>query len=407
MRFWPFGRREARNNSVMSSDPWDALRGIFGVGSGTPAGVSISEDNAMTLSAVYACVRVLAETVASLPLKVYDRTGTGRKSTPGTPYYTLLHDRPNECQTSFVWRETAMAHALLWGNAYSLIVRNGRGIASALIPQDPWSVTPELIDGVLSYRLRLDGGGEERIAATNMLHIPALSMNGISGIRPISYWKNAMGLAKATEDFGSRFFANDSRPGIFIEMPGKLTIERQAALQKDFEEKYQGLGNRHRALIGEQGMKIHPVMIPPEDAQYLETRKFQVSEICRIFRVPPHMVADLEKATFSNIEHQDLAFAKHTVRPWVTRWEQELNFKLFPGGRSFAEYDLNGLLRGDFRSRTEGYNLGINGGWMTRNEARKLENFEPIAGLDEPLQPLNMVGAGTDTTNDGSDDGDA
>ena len=263
-------------------------------------------------------------------------------------------------------------------------------------PLRPDKVTIKRINGKLYYIYQSEGLGRFEFEHIDILHVKGMSLNGVEGVSPITYAREAIGLGLAAEDFGSRFFANDARPGIVLEHPGALSDQAYKKLKKSWADKHGGLANKHKVAILEEGMKIHEIGIPPEDAQFLETRKFQVNEIARIFRIPPHMIGDLERSTFSNIEQQSLEFVIHTVRPWLVRWEQALNISLLPGEyrqKYFIEFLVDGLLRGDIKSRYEAYSIGRQNGWLSADDIRELENMNPLP--DDMgkiyLIPLNMI----------------
>ncbi|HOT60626.1 MAG TPA: phage portal protein, partial [Spirochaetales bacterium] len=367
---------------------------LFG---GTTSGKAVNERTAMQTSAVYACVRILAESVAGLPLHVYERTANGSKSTkPSHPLYRLLHDEPNREMTSFVFRETLMSHLLLWGNAYAQIIRDGRGFPIALYPLLPDRMAVDRNEsGELVYTYQSDKG-QVKLRRENILHIPGLGFDGLIGYSPIAMAKNAVGLALATEDYGATFFANGANPGGVLEHPGVIKPEQADRLRESWQSQFGG-ANAHKVAVLEEGLKFHQMSIPPEQAQFLETRKFQINEIARIFRVPPHMVGDLEKSSFSNIEQQSLEFVKYTLDPWVVRWEQSLQQALIlPSEKAtiFIKFNLDGLLRGDYQSRMQGYSTGIQNGFMSVNDVRSLEDMNLLTaeeGGDLHFVNGNMV----------------
>ena len=367
---------------------------LFG---GTTSGKAVNERTAMQTSAVYACVRILAESVAGLPLHVYERTANGSKSTkPSHPLYRLLHDEPNREMTSFVFRETLMSHLLLWGNAYAQIIRDGRGFPIALYPLLPDRMAVDRSEsGELVYTYQSDKG-QVKLRRENVLHIPGLGFDGLIGYSPIAMAKNAVGLAIATEDYGAAFFANGANPGGVLEHPGVIKPEQADRLRESWQSQFGG-ANAHKVAVLEEGLKFHQMSIPPEQAQFLETRKFQINEIARIFRVPPHMVGDLEKSSFSNIEQQSLEFVKYTLDPWVVRWEQSLQQALIlPSEKAtiFIKFNLDGLLRGDYQSRMQGYSTGIQNGFMSVNDVRGLEDMNLLTaeeGGDLHFVNGNMV----------------
>ena len=367
---------------------------LFG---GTTSGKAVNERTAMQTSAVYSCVRILAESVAGLPLHVYERTANGSKSTkPSHPLYRLLHDEPNREMTSFVFRETLMSHLLLWGNAYAQIIRDGRGFPIALYPLLPDRMAVDRNEsGDLVYTYQSDKG-QVKLRRENILHIPGLGFDGLIGYSPIAMAKNAVGLALATEDYGAAFFANGANPGGVLEHPGVIKPEQADRLRESWQSQFGG-ANAHKVAVLEEGLKFHQMSIPPEQAQFLETRKFQINEIARIFRVPPHMVGDLEKSSFSNIEQQSLEFVKYTLDPWVVRWEQSLQQALIlPSEKAtiFIKFNLDGLLRGDYQSRMQGYSTGIQNGFMSVNDVRGLEDMNLLTaeeGGDLHFVNGNMV----------------
>ena len=283
------------------------------------------------MTAVYSCVRILSEAIASLPLHLYRYTECGGKEkATDSPLYFLLHDEPNLEMTSFVFRETLMTHLLLWGNAYAQIIRNGKGEVTALYPLMPDRMTVDRDEnGRLYYEYMvstddapINKKSTVRLLPFDVLHIPGLGFDGLVGYSPIAMAKNSIGMAIACEEYGAKFFANGAAPSGVLEHPG--TIKDPSRVRESWTQTFGGSSNAHKVAVLEEGMKYTPISISPEQAQFLETRKFQIDEIARIFRVPPHMVGDLEKSSFSNIEQQSLEFVKYTLDPWVSRWEQNL-----------------------------------------------------------------------------------
>lgn len=371
-------------------------------GQATAVGRPVSPGTALQNTAVFSCVRILAETLASLPLPVYRRLADGGKQRAQDYYlYGLLHDAPNPEMTSFELRETLMGHVATWGNAYGELELNGAGQARAIWPLRPDRVKIKREAGALVYYLRWSkpdrlGRVGAKLPAYRVLHVRGLGFDGIVGYSPIAMARQAVGLAMAAEEFGARFYANDARPGIVLEHPGKLSEPAHKRLKKSWEERHQGLENAHRVAILEEGMGLKEVGLPPEDAQFIETRKFQLQEMARLFRIPPHMLADLERATFSNIEHQSLEFVIHTIRPWLVRWEQAIHRDIFLESERavyFAEFLVDGLLRGDIAARYQAYAVGRQNGWLSANDVRQIENMNPIEGGDIYMVPLNMISA--------------
>ena len=388
-----YGNQEQRNGSLPG---W--LVGHFG--GGTAAGPSVSEESSLRYAAVFACVKIISEDIASLPLITYRQRGRSKERARDHALYPVLHDLANPELTSFEWRELMLSHLLLWGNGYSEIEYSPQGQVRALWPLRPDSI--EKIErnrqGTLEYHYRLPDQTIKVLPWYRIHHIKGAGGDGIRGWSPIRMAaRQAVGLGLAAEEFGARFFSNGARPGILLKAPGKLTDKAYERLRESFASEHQGLSNAHRTKILEEGLDIATVGIPPNEAQFLETRKFQVQEIARLFRVPPHLLADLDRATFSNIEHQSLSYVIHTLRPWLVRHEQAIyRDLLFVEERPdyFVRYQVAGLLRGDTATRYAAYTSAITTGWMTRNEARDLEDLNPIDGLDDPLVPMNMMEAG-------------
>ena len=355
---------------------------------GTTSGKPVNEHTAMQMTAVYSCVRILAEAVAGLPLHLYKYNASGGKEKAlSHPLYFVLHDEPNPEMSSFVFRETLMTHLLLWGNAYAQIIRNGKGEVIALYPLMPNRMSVDRdYSGALYYTYTrysdeapTMNGMTVTLRPSDVLHIPGLGFDGLVGYSPIAMAKNAIGMAIACEEYGAKFFANGAAPGGVLEHPG--TIKDPQKVRDSWNAAYQGSSNSHRVAVLEEGMKYQPIGISPEQAQFLETRKFQINEIARIFRVPPHMVGDLEKSSFSNIEQQSLEFVKYTLDPWVIRWEQAISRALLrPDEKKlyFAKFNVDGLLRGDYVSRMNGYATARQNGWMSANDIRELENLDRI-----------------------------
>ena len=383
---------------------------------GTTAGKAVTERSAMQMTAVYSCVRILAEAVAGLPLHVYRYNDSGGKEKAiDHPLYRLLHDEPNPEMSSFVFRETLMTHLLLWGNAYAQVIRNGKGEVIALYPLMPnRMVVDRDAKGKLYYKYTTTSddaptteGTVVVLSPSDVLHVPGLGFDGLVGYSPIAMAKNAIGMAIACEEFGARFFANGAAPSGVLEHPG--TIKDPSRLRQTWQSQFGGSANTGKVAILEEGMKYTPISISPEQAQFLETRKFQINEIARIFRVPPHMVGDLEKSSFSNIEQQSLEFVKYTLDPWLIRWEQSIFRALFNMEEKteyFVKFNVEGLLRGDYATRMNGYATARQNGWMSANDIRELENLDRIPAeeggdlylINGNMLPLCNAGAFADIT---------
>lgn len=369
----------------------------------TASGVNVSETSAMRVSTVYACVRVLAESMASIPLITYRYTRAGKERATNHRLYSILHDQPNPEMTAFEFRAAMMTSLLLWGNAYAEIETNARGDVLAL-----WPLLPGMMEvmrtrpasagdrGKLYYHYQLPDGSYQDLVPYQIMHIRGLSFNGVVGLSPIQMARQAIGLALATEEFGARFFGNGARPGVYLEHPGKLGDKAYERLLGSWNATHQGLANSHRATILEEGMKLETVGVPPEDAQFLETRNFQVEEIARIYRVPLHLVGDLRRATFSNIEEMSINYVIYSLLPWATCWEQAITRDLIgPLERNSicARFLLAGLLRGDQATRYASYAQGRQWGWLSVNDIRRLEDMNEIPEGDVYLEPLNMKDA--------------
>jgi len=377
----------------------------FFMGSST-SGKQVTERSAMQMTAVYACVRILAEAIAGLPVHLYRYTENGGKEKAiDHPLYTILHDEPNPEMSSFVFRETLMTHLLLWGNAYAQIIRNGKGEVVALYPLMPNKMAVDRDEhGQLYYSYQrsndeaIPESGKVILKPSDVLHIPGLGFDGLVGYSPIAMAKNAIGMAIACEEYGAKFYANGASPGGVLEHPG--TIKDPQKVREAWQSQFGGSQNSGKVAVLEEGMKYTPISISP-NAQFLETRKFQINEIARIFRVPPHMVGDLEKSSFSNIEQMSLEFVKYTLDPWVIRWEQALTRTLLtPDEKAtyFIKYNVEGLLRGDYQSRMNGYATARQNGWMSANDIRELENLDRIPaeeGGDLYLINGNMLPMGS------------
>ena len=369
----------------------------------TNSGKVVTERSAMQMTAVYACVRILSEAIAGLPLFTYRYGQAGSKEKAmDHPLFRILHDEPNSEMTSFIWRETAMTHMLLWGNSYNQIVRDKRGQILGLYPLMPNRMKVDRDENghlYYEYSMMSDDGANlkketVRLRARDILHIPALGFDGLVGYSPIAMAKNAIGLAMAAEDYGAKFFAEGGTPKGILKVPN--LIKNRDKVREDWQKGFYSANGGNIAIL-EQGADYKAISINPQEAQFLETRKFQIDEIARIFRVPPHMVGDLEKSSFSNIEQQSLEFVKYTLNPWVSRWEQSMNRALFTEQEKpnmFIKFNVDGLLRGSYKERMSGYAVGRQNGWMSANDIRELENLDRIPaeqGGDDYLVNGNMI----------------
>ncbi|MCD8237784.1 MAG: phage portal protein [Clostridiales bacterium] len=407
-----FGSKEQK---IQNSTPGAAYRFFFG---GTQAGKTVTERSAMQLTTVYSCIRILAEAIAELPLHLYRNTDEGGKEKAvDHPLYFLLLKEPNPECSSFIFRETLMTHLLLYGNAYAQIVRNGKGEIVALYPlmSNRMRVDRD-INGHLYYEYQRASGDTPTIKESSVilqpsdvLHIPGLGFDGLVGYSPIAMAKNAIGLTMAAEEYGAKFFANGATPGGVLEHPG--VVRDPEHLRDSWNAAFGGSSNSNRVAVLEEGLKYTPISISPSDSQFLETRRFQVDEICRIFRIPPHMVGDLEHASYNSVEQLSQEFVKYTLDPWVCRWEQSMERSLLTKeekGTYFFKFNVEGLLRGDFQSRLSSYAVGIQNGILSCNDCRLREDMDLIPDeeggnthvINGAYLPLKYVGAYSNTVAD-------
>lgn len=369
---------------------------IRGGGLPTDSGALVNEDTAMRVATVYACVRVLAESIAFLPLVVYKRLERGKERATKHWAYRLLHDEPNPWQTSFEFREMMQAHVTLSGNAYALKTVVGNEVRE-LLPVPPGRVTVKQgPDYRVSYEVRMPDGRPMPVPAERMFHLPGLSFDGIKGLNPIQYQREAIGVAMQLVRHEARFFKYGASIAGVLEHPNLLDEEAAKRLQESFDEKYAGANNAHKTILLEEGMKFSKTGVSFRDAQFIEAQKFSRSEIAALFRMQPHKIGDLERATFSNIEHQGIEHVVDTLGPWLARWERRITKSLIPEaerGTIFAEFLVDALLRGDTTARFQSYQVAVQTGWMSRNEVREKENMNPEQGLDEFLTPAHITGS--------------
>lgn len=366
------------------------------------SGVKVSQDTALNYSAVLACGRILSEGIASVPLFLYRRLEEGKGKAVEHPLYYLLHTQPNPEMTSFAFREIMMWHLLFWGNFYAEIIEDNSGNINSLYPLLPWrmTVSRNLNTNKLIYKYKLPDNTETIISNQYVLHIPGLSFDGLYGKSLITIAREAIGLGMALEEFGSRYFGQGTQFGGFIEHPKAIGEKAEKNLKAALRQKYKGISNAHRVIILEEGMKFSANNIPPEDSQFLQTRKFQITEMARIFNISPHLLKDLERATYNNIEQLGIEHVVYTLRPWCVRIEQGMSIKLLTTPiekqNYFIEFLLDGLLRGDLMSRYQAYAIGKQWGWLSSDDIRALENMNPLPEGQGKIywQPLNMIDAG-------------
>jgi len=363
----------------------------------TAAGVSVDESSCLKFSPVFAAVRKISETIASLPLITYREGEKGKKRDTKHPLYPILHHRPNPEETRMQMWEALMAHLLLWGNCYCHIQQDLLGRVIALWPLDPsrMEVTRPTENGPLVYQYRLTDNGEKvPFPSWEILHIAGLGFNGLSGYSVISLAREGIATGLAYEEYSARFFSNNATPAGFLEIPGVVDAETKKTIRQDWYDTYGGVSKSQLIGVIGQGMKFNPISVKASDAQFLESRKFSVTEVCRWFNIAPHMIFDLERSTNNNIEQQSLESVIYTFRPWCVRIEQAIQNKLITEDDVTVEHRLEGLLRGDTAARTAYYMAGIQNGWLCPNDIRELENMELIDDGDIYLRPMNMIPLG-------------
>ncbi len=361
----------------------------------TDTGITVTPELSLRYSVVWACVRLISQQVAGLPLMTFERTDDGKKPAPQNPLYDLLHDKPNSWQTSYQFREMMTIHVLLRGNAYAVKLRKGnRGATEELVPLHPDLMEVErLKNGSLRYIYKPTDGDEMRFLQDEMFHLCGPSVDGITGMSVISLAAQGVGLALAMESYGALFFKQNATPRIVLEMEGRTDSDDiDNAVLKNWHETVGGLAGAHKAALLKQGMKAHVIGVSNEDSQFLESRNHQVADIARWFLVKPHKVNELSRATFNNIEHQSIEHLTDTLDPWLIRWETTCNRDLvLQPRRFFCEFVREGLLQADIKSKNEAFAIAIQNGWMNRNEVRQRLNLNTVDGLDDYLVPMNMT----------------
>lgn len=351
------------------------------------SGIHINETVALGIPAVYACIRVLTEAIASLPLITYERFENGDKERARAfSLFRLLHDAPNPLMTSFELRELLVGHLCLRGNAYCFIERDNGEIV-ALWPLHPDKVTVEVSGRELVYKHQNDGT-EKIYSMGDILHIRGLSADGIIGYSPLILLRDSFGYSKAVQEYSSSYFRNDASPGGILSTPNSLSIQSQSNLQAAWAEGHTGKGKHHRVAILDNDLKWQSVGVSPQDSQLIESQKFSVVEIARVFRVPLNLVMDYERSTYSNVTEQNRSFLTHTLQPWLTRIEQAIGKSLLTESEKekyFVEHLTNGFLRSDTKTRYESYKIAIEAGFLTIDEVRQLENMNAIPEPDKKV----------------------
>lgn len=397
--------REEQRASVDLKNPRDPGVAAFFGGTQSASGKIVTSETALRNGSVYAAVRVVSEGLAMLPLILFEQIDARTKNKAiNHPLYDVLKTRPNSWQTSFEFREMMQGHILLRGNAYAYKIINNRGYVEELMPLHPDRVRPFWVNkenSVRAYQFTPASGAAITLLDNEVFHVAGLGFDGLMGANPIKYNQETIGIALAQDEYGARFYANDATPPGILTHPGHFADTNS---RKAFAEQWraaQSGDNRHKTAVLEDGMTYEKIALTPKESQFLEGRKFSVTEIARMFKVPPHLIGDLTKSSFSNITQQSLEFIIYTLMPWFVRWEQAIQRDLLltkaEQSRYFAKHNVDSLLRGDLSARYTAYHLGIADGHITRNEVRELEERNPIDGLDDPLVPMNMAPAGQET----------
>ncbi len=364
-------------------------------------GVTVNETTALQLTAVWRAVALLSNTVADLPMILYKRTENGGKvRAVNHPLFDLLHQQPNSYQTVSEFKNMLMGHMLLRGNGYAEIIPAGGKAVAELIPLNPDRVRPFWApDNRRAYEYQPLNGKSRIILQDEMFHVMGYSQDGLIGLNPIEYHRRTLGITIGAEKYGGRFFKNNALPGFVLEYPGELGDKARQNLTEWWDARHRGVNRSHRPAILEEGMKAVELSITPEDAQYLETRKFQVTEIARMFGVPSYMLEEFESgSSFASIEQRSLDFVIYYLTPWLVRWEQAATRDLLTETDKkthLVEFLLDALLRGDTKSRYDAYAIARQWGWLSVNDIRARENMNPVVGGDTYLVPLNMIPAQT------------
>lgn len=377
MRIFGFNiERRAKYSFENEISMWPSLGNIFSGGGSR----KLNEWQSMQISVVYACIRLISNSIAMMPLSLYKGDGDSSRIASEKPLNNVLYRAANKELTAFTFKQTMMAHVLMFGNAYAEKVYNGAGEIIELWPMAPWNMAVEIKNGNKIYKYKLDN--EELLFNSNeILHIPGLSFDGVKGYSPLQVMKNEIELAYELQQFGTKYFKNGTNLGAVLEHPGKLGEKARQFLKTSLVENYTGSGNALKTMVLEEGMKYNKMGIPAEDAQFISSRKFQLEEICRYYGVQLHMIQNLDKSSFNNIEQQSQEFKTYCLGPWAVIWEQEIwkslsDVEKYQG--YFAKYNFNALLRADYKTRMEGHRTAVQMGMMSLNEVRKLEDMNPI-----------------------------
>ena len=366
------------------------------------SGIDVTPDVALRHGPVFACIRVLAESVGAMPVHLIEETDQGRKrKAKKHPLYRLIHRRPNQFQTTQEWLEMVIAHQCLEGNHYSYINRAGGAHARELLPLNPTAVTPKLTadGGEVVYQVKFANGTEDVLGQRDVLHLKTFTIDGVRGLSPIRYAKDTIGLNLAVEQHAAKLFASGAQPNGILSTDQVLTDDSYRRIKESWNERHQGLENAHKVAILEGGLRWAATGLSAEDAQMLESRRFGLTEVARLFRVPPAMIADLSGATFSNSEQQMTSFINLALMPYLKRIEDRISFQLLDENeqeRFSAKFNAAALLRGDMAARASFYTQMLNASAYSPNEIRAYEDLDPREGGDIYLVPLNMAIQGSD-----------
>jgi HK97 family phage portal protein len=387
-----------RNLGVTDPRAWDRQLWSFH-GHQSLSGEIVNEYTALTYSAVFNAVSLISGTIGALPLHLMQKKGDKKRIADDRILYRVMHDEFNPYMSAKGGREVLMAHVLLWGNGYAEKVTNGFGEVIQLWPITPDRVTPEMRAGAMVYKIRIPDGQDVYLPREKILHVPGLGFDGFMGYSVVAMARKSFGLGMGLETFGSLYFGQGTHPGMIVTHPGKLGAEGHKNLKDALTQNYSGLGNSHRLMLLEDGMKPEKIGIPPNDSQFIESRAFQVAEIARWFGLPPHKLKDLSKSSFNNIEQEQISFVQDSILPWVVTLEQSYNMQLLSKsdkelsgrGSLYFKHSLEGKMRGDSQSRGRFYQLLFGVGALSSNDIRALEDLDPIEGGDKYFVPLNMV----------------
>jgi HK97 family phage portal protein len=387
-----------RNLSLTDERAWNTSLWNM-LGAQTASGENVTPETALTYSAYYNAISLISGTIGALPLHLMQRKEKSKRIADDRVMYGVLHDAWNPYMTAMAGRECLVSHVLGWGNGYAEKVVNGYGELKALWPITPNRVRPEMREGGLVYRINMPASADIILPREKVLHVPGLGFDGFMGYSVAAMARKSIGLGMAMETFGSRFFGEGTHPGVIVEHPTKLSPEAHANLKASLAETHSGLGNSHRLMLLEEGMKFQKIVIDPKDSQFLESRQFNIPEIARWFNLPPHKLKDLTKSSFSNIESEQISFVTDSILPWLVRLEQNFNMQLLSDsdreysgrGRLYWKHIVEGLLRADAAARGTYYKEMFNIGAMSINEIREKEDMDPVKGGDVHLVPLNMT----------------